>query len=79
MPSIQTDDLNGIYLRMTLKAFKRIDYHRLIIHIDKLFRYILPHTMARATCYYYRIVHFLTFSNPNSYRPTPHDSNYMEF
>lgn len=36
MPSIKTDDLDSVDLRMVLKALQGIDEDWLIIHIDKL-------------------------------------------
>ena len=44
LPTFDTNHSNLVNLRMLLKSLKSIDNNRLIIHIDKLFRYILAHT-----------------------------------
>ena len=46
MPSINAYHFNGIYLRMSLKSFQRINNNRFIIHIDKLFWNVLTHSLT---------------------------------
>ena len=57
MPSVNADNFNGINLRMFLESLQCIDQHRFIVHIDKLLRNVLPHTVAGASGDNYCYVH----------------------
>ena len=49
VPPVNTDHLNGVDLRMPLKALQRVDQNRLVIYIYKLFGDIIAHSVARSS------------------------------
>ena len=51
MPSVYADHQDIIDHRVALEAFQSIDENGFVIHIDKLFRYVLPHSPAGSSGY----------------------------
>ena len=49
VPPVNADHLDGVDLRMPLKALQRVDQNRLVIYIYKLFGDIIAHSVARSS------------------------------
>ena len=57
LPSLNTDHHDLIYRWMPLEHLQRIDNDRLFIYREKLFRYVLMHTVPASPGYHHCYVH----------------------
>ena len=51
LPAIYAHHSYGVNAGVTLETFERIDQYWLVADIEKLFRDVLPHAVARTACY----------------------------
>ena len=62
VPAVKANDLNGVDLGITLKAFQCIDNDRFVVYVQKLFGNVLLHSLPAAAgndqCYVHMVPPF---------------------